>query len=137
MLTALRPQPGTQVFNYFDQRQHNVLTSIQNVINYAPQFLQQVNLDVRIRIGRILLQNVVNLLHNQQIQTTPQNVNGALQAITQGQLSLQDMGDVAIPSARRWYLLPTVGRPRGDQCKIGGSVKRDHFKPACNSMANE
>ena len=97
VLTALRSQPGMQVFNYFDQRQHHVLTSIQNVINFAPQFRQQINIDARVRIGRIMLQNVVNLLHNQQIQTTPQNVNGALQAITQGQLSLQDMGNVAIP----------------------------------------
>ena len=97
VLTALQSQPGTQVFQYFDQRQHHVLTSIQNVIEYAPQYRQQINFDQRIQIGRVLLQNVVNLLVNQQIQVTPQNVNGALQAITGGQLSLQDMRDVAIP----------------------------------------
>ena len=36
ILTALWPQPGMQVFQYFDQRQHHVLTQIQNVIHLAP-----------------------------------------------------------------------------------------------------
>ena len=98
ILMALRSQPGMQVFQYFDQRQHNVLTQIQNIMNFAPRFQQQINVDQRMQIGRMMLQNVVNVLYNQQIQPTPQNVNGALQAITNGQLALQDLGgDIAIP----------------------------------------
>ena len=98
VLAALRSQPGMQVFQYFDQRQHHVLTQIQNIMTFAPRFQQQINFDQRMQIGRMMLQNVVNVLHNQQIQTTPQNVNGALLAITNGQLALQDVGgEVAIP----------------------------------------
>ena len=72
ILTALRSQPGMQVFQYFDQRQHNVLTQIQNIMNFAPRFQQQINVDQRMQIGRMMLQNVVNVLYNQQIQPTPQ-----------------------------------------------------------------
>ena len=98
ILTALRSQPGMQVFQYFDQRQHHVLTQIQNIMNYAPQFQQQINVDRRVQIGRMMLQNVVNVLYNQQIPRTPQNVNGAVMAITNGQLALQDLGgETAIP----------------------------------------
>ena len=66
VLTALQPQPGMQVFQYFDQRQHHVLTNNINVMNYMTQF-QQVNFDMHMQIGRVMLQNVVNLLHNQGI----------------------------------------------------------------------
>ena len=51
ILTALRSQPGMQVFQYFDQRQHNVLTQIQNIMNCVPQFQQQINVDQRMQIG--------------------------------------------------------------------------------------
>merc|ERR1712102_214947 len=90
ILTALRSQPGMQVFNYFDQRQHQVLSNIQNIINFAPQFQQQINFDQRMQIGRMMLQNAVDVLHNQQIPTAAQNVDGAIQAITNGQLALRD-----------------------------------------------
>ena len=78
VLTALRSQSGMQVFNYFDQRQHQVLSQVQNIMNFAPGFQQQINFDQRMQIGRMMLQNVVNVLHNQQIQTAPQHATGVL-----------------------------------------------------------
>ena len=35
ILTALRLQPGMRVFIYFDQRQHHVLSNLQNIMNCA------------------------------------------------------------------------------------------------------
>ena len=82
-----------------------MLTHIQNIMTYAPQFQQRINVDRRMHIGRMLQQKVVNLLHNHQIPRTPQNVNGAVMAITNGQLALQDLGgETAIP-------LPDAVRP--------------------------
>ena len=114
ILTALRSQPGMQVFQYFDQRQHHVLTHIQNIINSAPQFMQQINVDRRVQIGQAMLQNVVNVLHNQQIQTSPHNVDSALQAITNGQLALQDLGGqnaIPLPDAVQTEMPPTPMSP--------------------------
>ena len=50
------------------------------------------------QIGRAKQRNVANVLHNQQVQTSPHSVDSALQTITNGQLALRGLGgETAIP----------------------------------------
>ena len=77
--------------------------------------MPHINVDQRMQIGRATLQNVVNVLHNQQIKSTPHNVNGALQAITNGRLALHNLGgQTAIPllDAARAELQPGPPEPK-------------------------
>ena len=41
-----------------------MLTDIINVMNCAPQFRQEINVDQRMRFGRMMFQDMANLLHN-------------------------------------------------------------------------
>ena len=50
VITALRSQPGTQVFQYVDQRSQCSLTLMQHTIIFAPQFLQHIGIDQRMHI---------------------------------------------------------------------------------------
>ena len=63
---ALRTQSGMQVFQYFDQRQHHVLSHIQNTITFAPPCQAQIIFGERMQTGRLMLRGVINVLHNQQ-----------------------------------------------------------------------
>ena len=72
------------------------------------------------QLGRVVLQNAVNRLHNVGLQNTPQNVNGALPALTNGQLDLESAGAEAA-------MLRSSGDARGDWARgpaAGGASRR-------------